>query len=237
MSPNNPINRNRKLLSIRSFSHTNRNEINGFSLIELLVVVGVIAILASLLIAVSNTIRKRSESVTCANNMRQIYQAALLYSNENSGLWLQCYSGAPLNENNLDPNAHYWLWFGEDSGLIPYIGGVDALKKAVVCPSNYSDSLPAELSHLPGYPYVVNYNVMATTRFPLQYTYSITNPAETIMLLDSEVGGKWGAGFGSTNSGWSRVAEVHDGLTNALWCDGHVTSQTKASFTDENCMP
>ena len=57
----------------------------GFSLIELLVVLGVIAILLALLLPALTVVRRHARTVACASNLRQIDQAMLNYAVEFEG--------------------------------------------------------------------------------------------------------------------------------------------------------
>src|ERR1700739_2353951 len=73
------------------------NRRQGFSVVELLVVIGIIALLISILLPSLNKARETANRAKCASNLHQIGLAIILYQNDNSGLYPRTILGAGAN--------------------------------------------------------------------------------------------------------------------------------------------
>jgi len=68
-------------------SMTSRTEPRGFTLVELLVVIGIIALLISILLPSLQKARVQANRLQCMNNERQLLNALLMYTNDNGGMF------------------------------------------------------------------------------------------------------------------------------------------------------
>src|SRR5688572_12861903 len=83
----------------------------AFTLVELLVVIGIIGVLVALLLPSLNKARDSARTVKCASNLRQLGYAASMYTNENKG-YLLYPRPTPIERR---------CWF---TAIDPYLAGV-----------------------------------------------------------------------------------------------------------------
>ncbi|HEV7300716.1 MAG TPA: prepilin-type N-terminal cleavage/methylation domain-containing protein [Tepidisphaeraceae bacterium] len=93
---------------------------NAFTLVELLVVIGIIALLISILLPSLNKARQTAYRVTCASNMRQVGLAMRMYANANGD---QIVPASIQYDNDVAQNRPTFTF---DRLIDPYIGGKKA---------------------------------------------------------------------------------------------------------------
>ena len=110
----------------------------AFTLVELLVVIGIIALLIAILMPVLGRAREQANWIKCLSNLRQVGQAFMMYTNNNKGFFPRAGAGTdPLdwiywedtppganNQRNIDL-----------SPLAPYLG-IPVNREILKCPSD-----------------------------------------------------------------------------------------------------
>ena len=113
----------------------------AFTLVELLVVIGIIAVLISILLPVMGRARESARSVQCMSNLRQLGLAALMYSHDNKGVILPFGYTTGVNDN-----LNIWPVILVSGGCLPRTGITDpndgrvAYTMTFFCPSARYDA-------------------------------------------------------------------------------------------------
>lgn len=99
----------------------------GFTIIELMVVIAIIAVLAALILPALSGARAKSKQVTCLNNLKQISLALQLYANDDGECYPRAAGTVPWDTKDADDDTYGWM-----QQLLPYASN----RKIYKCPSD-----------------------------------------------------------------------------------------------------
>lgn len=201
---------------------------SGFTLVELLVVIGVIAILAGLLIPVVASARRAAGQAKCASNLRQWAIAVNIYVEENND-WLPRRGQGKMPTQTLD---WYDDWFNAlppllgqrtyrdlvSSGQMPQIGG----NSIWICPQLYG----AANAYGNLFGYAMNMALSARSA-PLPDRIGRVGSASTMVFMaDGPAGYCSTIPFASTAAASAPFNPIarHTGKVNIAFLDGHVSA-------------
>jgi prepilin-type processing-associated H-X9-DG protein/prepilin-type N-terminal cleavage/methylation domain-containing protein len=205
-----------------------------FTLVELLVVIAVIAILASMLLPALNKARNTAKKMKCVNNVKQIVMAALNYAVDFKG-WVPYGEGSSnylFNSstakgglaNYLDIPAKYYDW----GKVAPQIS---------MCPMGGNDgthSLTRNNAY-PNFSYGLNkyLGTYSTDRTLNQTIYQVKNASQRLLLSEIGIDG-WKnldqPGNGTSVNWRGLVSFKHDRTVNIGFVDGHVANRKFAEI-------
>ncbi|MDB5288909.1 MAG: type secretion system protein [Phycisphaerales bacterium] len=219
----------------------------AFTLPELLVVIGIIALLLAILMPSLRRARQSARSVTCASNARQVVLSMLMYANDNQG-YLPTASEKGLVWSNSQPGWIAYFYPANEpapgidiefdhGAFMEYLGHVGTRQSVLRCveaelgTANYSYVLPAQLGD--------------TTK-PLVRLVRIPNSSRKIILVEMDgiiqtdgiaqrFDGHFNIGEGGADG--DEPADHHmkvgtTGYGNHGFADGHIESLSRADIDD-----
>ena len=194
---------------------SDNSAVRAFTLIELLAAIAVIALLAALLFPLASRMIVKSQTSKCAANLRQIYSASLLWSQEN-------YNAMLLTFPTLNPTPTS-TW---DQALRPYLGidstwpsAQNAGKRppsVFACPASKSLTTLSRLSDY-GKNAFVNNPYPVPTQGPAYRWAGFNSASKVIFLADAR-----GRDLSPFVLPDALIQSRHDGKANVLFYDGHV---------------
>ncbi len=187
---------------------------HGFSLIELLVVISIIALLIGILLPVLAGARQSAQRVTCSSNLRQLGIAVSLYTNDSDDLYPPA-RPIPLPFaafNDTDPPLYV--------PMKPYLAiGTPPETNAVYrCPDDDT------IYPLTGISYAYSPSVAGTTLADIldrRFIQRLNWNESQIEILSDFDGEEGGTDFALEAGGTLNVAKRHF-KRNILFADGHV---------------
>ncbi|HSI37171.1 MAG: prepilin-type N-terminal cleavage/methylation domain-containing protein [Phycisphaerae bacterium] len=155
----------------------------GFTLVELLVVIGIIALLISILLPSLNKARENANRVACLSNLKQIGMAYMMYTDDNKG-WLPKTpkTGAGQYEDAIWWQAARRADIG-NQGIGKYLGLSESNTKVLVCPSDEVEHRP---SGLYPYSYSINYQLHGNGPKAVKKLTQIRNASSKVMWYEED---------------------------------------------------
>src|SRR5439155_17864709 len=102
--------------------HTGRNPSRAFTLVELLVVIGIIAVLIGVLLPALNKARQAAQTAACLSNVRQMVTASTLFAGDHRGYMQTCSSDAPSGAMHdmivMQDNSRRKFLYRQDNNLL-----------------------------------------------------------------------------------------------------------------------
>jgi len=222
----------------------------GFTLLELLIAIGIIGLVVSMLLPTLSRAREKAYAAQCQNNLKQIGLGLFMYIQDSDEvLTRSCYGtcmGGAAADSDLVSN-YKWM-----DVAMPYM----MTEKSFMCPSDRTTSATYAFrsgENYGGYGLNAAYGNPGDAQSPprsgifggVPYTIKIgdiRHPSSTVWVTDcdnsagpSNLGGSWAFFWGDASANptittndprkLSTIVERHGGRANVLWCDGHVTSE------------
>jgi general secretion pathway protein G len=213
--------------------------LGGFTLVEVLVVVAIIAILAAILIPVGKSMMEKGNSAMCINNLRQIGGAIQQYSAENDGFFP--YSAGPSYTGSGNSYTFstwqaplaYYLGIGQLSPSTRYTSMASYDNPAAKHPFN-CPSCTTKFRTYTANKYAMGFLPSgATSPFPRRKPLAFQRPTQLILITDSQAVDGQVTGntmvFDDTNY-QTIIGTRHNGKANALFADFHVESIDRAKI-------
>ena len=189
-----------------------------FTLMELLMVIAIIAILASMLLPALTRVKEKSRELNCLNNLKQIGIGLFMYTNESQSWLPRSYDGVEYFHQKLELGINVQK---------------PTKKSTMLCPS--SPALYGAFT--PGGYHYCNYawSINVTTSSSHYKTTFFHNPTKTICITDGNIGY---AGDSQRAYSWvadSKMEQIgfwHSKAPNVLCLDFHVENKKNIMDTD-----
>ena len=217
-----------------------KTKISGFTLIETLLVVALIAILAVLISPMFKQARATAESAACANQLKQWGLAFRMYANDNHG-WLfttKHWESTEFKEHDeMMPNvyAHY---LQATSAKVVELRNCPEVVKQVGLTRLRTDSKYGYSMNWPNVKTASEYKLMPEDRYGgASYQLdAIPKPAEFLLIAETD-GTYYRVRSGELRGMVSSVLGRHSGGINILRADQHVDFVSFETIVSQSALP
>lgn len=190
-------------------------KINGFTLLELTIVIIIVGVLSSLLYPFFSIIAEKAKIIECSSNLRQLGMAFQMYITDNRGK-------LPHPDRNSQSTRDY-CWFRH---VDPYLGESN-LHTIKQCPSwdgynKYKNTTDEHSIKMNG---ALGPKELPTSKTKYRYwtTYSSMKTMHTVLLLDGRMDKPFNTYTDTSKKRpYKDIANRHLGGANLLFLDGSV---------------
>ena len=225
-----------------------RNREKGFTVIELLVVITIIAVLSTLAMKAVTTVSQRAEATQCASNLRQLAAANGSYAAEHGGQFVPAQEPSNLIRWHGARDSVSQAFDPAKGPLAPYLGLSGKVK---LCPTFRNALTDKETFEQGSGGYGYNEIYIGGTpadAFTAERIANVPEPARTIMFSDTALARADGVQEYPFCEPWQYVSTTgklmgplaasmhfrHNGKANVAWCDGHVTAEAYTVLDGKN---
>jgi prepilin-type processing-associated H-X9-DG protein/prepilin-type N-terminal cleavage/methylation domain-containing protein len=245
---------------------SSKSDKNGFTAMELLVVISITAFLLSIMVPAMRKARSQAKSVLCFSNLKQISIGFEMYLDDNNR---NVFPLVDIDDNDEGVPGRFWYFgfepawsWGLPEGsrvidrklakLYPYIRDYDSVEICPAFPYNHSDFKPKFTTKWMTYgintPHLSRDLRMTSRKIIINFDKKIRQTNRAVLFADSAIVNYHQSPASPSNpmfeewyyiqsEGDKSVHFRHNGKANVLYCDGHVEQSGPEPGSFDSMLP